>query len=162
MLKIVKIVSQYFDGSPCCTFSPDKSACWKGVGHERFLLARRESEDLEKMKLDLVVLSALHSTRTSASTSHEVVRTSINYHFEGIKICKAAFLFVYAIGARRLKNLISQYDSNGLTVRMYGNTRKRPHNRTDSNEVDRIKRFIELFADNHGLPLPGRLPTHRD
>ena len=93
------IVSQYFDGSPCCNFGPDKSACWKGVGHERFLLARRESEDLEKTKLDLLVLSALRSTRTSASTSHKVVRASINYHFEGIKI------LVYAIGARRLKTV---------------------------------------------------------
>ena len=70
-------------------------------------LLGQESEDLEKMELDLVVLSALHSTRTSDSTCHEVLRASINYHFEGtcIKICKAAFLFVYAIGARRLKNL---------------------------------------------------------
>ena len=45
---------------------------------------------------------------------------------------------------------------------MHGNTRKRPHNQTDRDEGDRIKRFIEQFANNHALPLPGRLPTHRD
>ena len=124
----------YFDGSPCCTFGPNKSACWKHAGRERFLLARRESQDLEKKELDLAVLSA-----NNQSTSCEVVRASIKYHFEGVQICKTAFLFVHAIGSRRLKNLISHYDDNGLTVHVHGNSRKRPYNRTDSDEIEKIK-----------------------
>ena len=77
-------------------------------------------------------------------------------------ICKSAFLFIHAIGSRRLKNLISHYDENGLSVRMHGNARKHPHNQTKIEEVEKIKGFIEQFADNHTMPLPGRLPTHKD
>ena len=71
-------------------------------------------------------------------------------------------MFVHAIGARQLKNLISHYNENGLSERTHGNARKRPHNRTDGEEIQKIKEFIEPFADNHALPLPGRLPTHKD
>ena len=45
---------------------------------------------------------------------------------------------------------------------MHKNTKKRPHNRTESGDIERIKGFIEKFADNHAMPLPGRLPTHKD
>ena len=40
----------------------------------------------------------------------------IKYHYGGMPICKSAFLFVHAIGSRRLKNLISHYNENGLSV----------------------------------------------
>ena len=76
--------------------------------------------------------------------------------------CNSAFLFIHAIGSRRLKNLVSHYDENGLSVRLHGNARKRPHNQTEREEVEKIKAFIEQFANNHAMPLPGRLPTHKD
>lgn len=71
-------------------------------------------------------------------------------------------MFVYAISARQLKNLISQYEENGLSEQVHGNAMKQPHNRTDGEKVQKIKEFIERFADNDALPLPGRLPTHKD
>ena len=45
---------------------------------------------------------------------------------------------------------------------MHGNARKRRHNQTETEQVEKIKGFIEQFADNHAMPLPGRLPTHKD
>ena len=79
-----------------------------------------------------------------------------------LEVCQYAFLFVQAIGSRRLKNRISHYDEKGLSLRVHKNTKKRPHNRTESGDIERIKGFIEQFADNHAMPLPGRLPTHKD
>lgn len=156
------IVREYFDGSPCCSLGPNKSACWTLFGRERLLAARQESMDLDKKDLDMAVLATLRATRTLTSTPSTSARASIKYQYGGIQICKAAFMFVHAIGARRLKNLISHYDENGLSERVHGNIRKRPHNRTDGEEIQKIKEFIERFADNHALPLPGRLPTHKD
>ena len=154
------LVRDFFNGEPCCTLGPNKSACWSRAGRERFLLARQNSLDLEKKEADLAVLATLRATRSFAS--HEVGRSSIKYQFGGMQICKTAFLFRYALGARRLKNLISHYDEKGLSLRVHKNTRKRPHNRTDSEDVEKIKGFIEQFADSHAMPLPGRLPTHKD
>ena len=93
------------------------------------------------------------------STSHEVVRASIKYHYGDTQICKSAYLL---IGSRRLRNLLCHYDENDLSERVHGNTRKRPHNQTDMEVIENIKGFIEQFADNHAMPLPGRLPTQKD
>ena len=81
------VVHEYFDGSPCCTLGPNKSACWTRAGRERFLLARQESLDLEKKDLDLVVLGTLRASCTFSSTSREVVRASSKYHYGDMPIC---------------------------------------------------------------------------
>lgn len=65
--------------------------------------------------------------------------------------CKFALMFVYAVDARQLKNLIGHFDANGLSEHVHGNTRRRPHNQTDGIEIGKIKEFIEQFADNHAL-----------
>ena len=106
------IISEYFDGNPCCSLGPNKSACWTRIVRERLLAARQESMDLEKKDLDMAVLATLRATRmltSTPSTSHEAARASIKYQYGGIQISKAAFMFVYAIGAHRLKKLISHY-----------------------------------------------------
>ena len=158
------LVREYF-GNPCCSLGPKKGPCWTHAGKERFLLARQESLDLEKKELDLVVLANLRASRSltpDSSASQEGTRASIKYQYGGLVICKSAFLFIHAIGSRRLKNLISHYDENGLSIRMHGNAKKRRHNQTETEEVEKIKGFIEQFADNHAMPLPGRMPTHKD
>ena len=145
------IVRQYFEGSPCCALGRDKGPCWTLAGREKFLHARQESMDRSS--------STGRSLHNDPSMSP---RASVKYHYGSMPICKYAFLFIHAIGTRRLKNLISHYNENGLSVRMHGNARKRPHNQTETDEVGKIKGFIEQFADNHAMPLPGRLPTHKD
>lgn len=42
------IVCEFFSGEPCCTLGPNKSACWSQAGRETFLLARHESQGLDK------------------------------------------------------------------------------------------------------------------
>ena len=98
----------------------------------------------------LATLRASHSLPNDTS----LTPSSIKYQYGGMLICKSAFLFIHGIGSRRLKNLISHYDENGLCLRIHGNARKRPHNQTDGREVEKIKGFIEKFADNHSMPLP--------
>ena len=154
------IVHEYF-GSPCCALGPDKGPCWARAGRERFLHARQESLDLEKEELDLVVLVTLCASR-SLPNDASLAQSSIKYQYGSMLICKSAFLFIHGIGSRRLKKLISHYDENGLCLRTHGNARERPHNQTDGREVEKIKSFIEKFADNHAMPLPGRLPTNKD
>ena len=96
---------EYFNGSPCCALGPKKGPCWTHAGRHRFLHARQESLDLEKKALDLVVLATLRASRSlpnDPSVSREAARASIKYHYGGMPICKTAFLFIHAIGYRRL------------------------------------------------------------
>ena len=104
----------FFDKEPCCTLGPNKSACWTQAGREKFLQARLESQELDKKEGDVAVLASLRVMRSLPSTSQEGSRSSIKYQFGGVPICKMAFLFLNALGARRLKNLITHYDSEGF------------------------------------------------
>ena len=112
------------------------------AGREKF---RHESQELDKKEGDLAVLASLRAMR-SLPSSCEDLRSSIKYQFRGMQICKTAFLFSNAVGAPRLKNLINHYDTEGLSVRVHKNSRKRPHNKTENEEVEKIKKFIEKFT----------------
>ncbi len=142
----------FFDGDPCCSLGPDKTACWKHYGRESFKIARQDFLELEKAELDLVVLAQLRSSRSLKGSSHIYV----NYQFGGKTICRKAFMFINNIGIHKLKNLMAHYDMHGVRSRIHKNTKKRPHNQTE------VQSIILKFADNHALPLPGRLPSHKD
>ena len=88
-------------------------------------------------------------------------RTVVNYSFGGKRICRTMFSFLYAIGHARLENLMKHYSSKGITT-VHKLSHQSPHNQTSFDTIQRIKTFIELFADNHALPLPGRLPSYKD
>lgn len=136
------LVHGFFE-EPCCMLGPNNNACWNHAGRQRLLKARQECQDLEKKELDLAVLATLRVSRSVTDLSE---RSSINYQFEGKPIFKTAFLFDYGIGAKHLKNLVSHYNQNGMSVRVHKNTRNRPRNRTEINAVEKIKGFIENFA----------------
>ena len=152
-------VEAYFNGDPCCALGPEKSACWTRFGRDVFLAARRESLEIDKNEADLAILGSIRTIRSLPNPSG---RTTMNYQFLGSSICKAAYLFLHALGIHRFRNLVSYFDAEGVSARVHKNSRKRPQNCTEKCEVEKIKVFIETFADNHALPLPGRLPAHKD
>ena len=50
----------------------------------------------------------------------------------------------------------------GLSLRVHRNKGNTPHNVITNETITNIKQFIENYADIHGMPLPGQLPSHRD
>ena len=156
-----------FYGSACCSLGPKKAACWTQFHRKSVITARRESLELTRSELDLVILANIQAGRGSPalfpdSGSSTSSRTAIHYTFGGKQICRTSFCFLYAVGHTRLENLIKHYKTQGLTSRVQKLSQSRPHNHTSFTVIERIKSFIERFADNHALPLPGRLPSHKD
>ena len=155
--------------SACCSLGPKKGACWTHFDRKAIINARRQSQELTKDELDLVVLANLQAGRASSHlfpqsemTSSTPSRTVVNYSFGGKRICRTMFSFLYAIGHARLENLIKHYSSEGITTRVHKLSHQSPHNQTSFDTIQRIKTFIELFTDNHALPLPDRLPSYKD
>ena len=152
------LLKNFFEGDPCCSLGTNKTPCWSYYGRDSFEAARQDSLELDKSELDIAVLAQLRSSRLLKSSSH----TSVSYQYGGRPICRTAFLFLNNIGIRKFKNLVAHYNQHGVTPRIHKNTKKRPHNQTEPQTVESIKNFIIRFADNHALPLPGRLPSHKD
>ena len=75
-------------------------------------------------------------------------------------ICQKMFCFLHTVGKYRLESLSTWVTRNGVTERMYGNTKHSPHNAMSSEHVRFLAGFIKNIASTYGLPLPGRLPNH--
>ena len=156
--------------SPCCSLGPKKSACWSQFNRKAVVRAHRKTLELGKDELDLVILANIQAGRASSdlfSTDEDSPGTSkrvaIQYNFGGRRICKTMFSFVCGgIGHSRLENLIKHYSTDGIATRVHKLSRKRPHNLTSFEVTTNVKEYIEKFADNHALPLPGRLPAFKD
>ena len=66
------------------------------------------------------------------------------------------------MGHSKFKSLQHHFDNMGLVQRVHGNTKRLPSNTSSQVCVDRVLAFIDTTANVHGLPLPGRMPNHRD
>ena len=159
-----KVASDAFfsEENLCCKLGPKQSACWKQFSHDTIVRARQESMDPEKSELDMSIMATLHAVCENDSEGLSS-RTPIKYQFGGKRIIyRVTFMFIYTLSKKHLENLIKYYNDEGLCTRIQKNKKKRPHNQTDHKNVQKIKGFIEKFADNHAMPLPGRLPDFKD
>ena len=116
----------------CCSLGPKKSACWKQFQRKFLIDARRDSVQLQRQELDLVVLASLRAMRSSSEALNteeqsSSPRSNINYCLAGKRICKSTFLFIHVIERTRLENLIKHYSTEGLQGRIHKNSKKQPH-----------------------------------
>ena len=88
--------------------------------------------------------------------------SQVNFQMEGKKVCRQAFLFLTSTTKWKLQNLKCHYNQEGFISRRHGNTGRSPHNSYSFNTINAVKEFIEIYAENHGVLLLGRIPGHRD
>lgn len=68
--------------------------------------------------------------------------------------------FFIAFPKKKLQNLKSHLENNGITSRVHENTRRTPHNRTNHASLRHVVTFID-YAEREGLSLPGRIPGYK-
>ena len=83
------------------------------------------------------------------------------FYFEGIKVCKATFLFTHGIGEKHFKNLKKHLTTMGLSPRSHGNLGKIPHHAVTLDDARHAVTFLFEFAETHALLLPGRVPGYK-
>lgn len=79
----------------------------------------------------------------------------------GLQICRATFLMLHGVGKRRYANLKAHFRAKGLSPRTHGNRRRLPHNAFSPDTVNGVVRFIDNFAREHAITLPGRIPRFK-
>ena len=60
-----------------------------------------------------------------------------------------------------MKAVKQSYLQNGLSVRTHGNTRKLPHNALSYTQTNNIVKFIQNYAEQNAILLPGRIPAFK-
>ena len=78
-----------------------------------------------------------------------------------LQICLNTFLFLHGIGKRRYDAVRTYYLSNGIEERIHGNTNHLPHNGLSTDELRSIVSFLQNYAEENAILLPGRIPGYK-
>jgi hypothetical protein len=165
-----KCVEAFVRSTCGCKLGPRDSPCSSFLTKETIEKCRADNLELGKDELDLVILAQIRagrsvdSQRTLRNSHHEKTtnRSMSKYYIHGVLICRKTFMFLHCVGHKRLEHLIRHFDGVGVDTRQHGNSKRLPKNTTPYEEVNRLTLFITNYARAHGLPLPGRVPGHRD
>ena len=83
-----------------------------------------------------------------------------NYSHHGKPVCLKFFLLVNAIGKKRMRNLMTHFQENGLVARIHGYVHRRPKHSLSLDDIESAVRFLLSYVEQHGLLLPGRVPGY--
>lgn len=169
------IEGMYGVDAPVCCISQCNKKILKGMAIDY----RRDFIALEKAEQDILLLGHISASKEDASLfpaydeqqkfqkssvrSQEKSRKSVMYFFRGLVICRSFYFFLHAISNKRYKNLTSHYLKQGLCQRKHGLTGKiNRKNFISEAEAVKVKNFIVNYAKKVAIPLPGRLPSHKN
>lgn len=130
---------------------------------------RRQCQEMTRDELDLTVKVQLSAHRKNLSTAaldekrktKERERPSQTFYSFGTQVCKRTFLFLHYIGKKRLKNISTSLDNDGLKPRVHGLVGQAGKHAITLKQTEQIVTFLKNYAASNGLPLPGRLPNHK-
>ena len=57
--------------------------------------------------------------------------------------------------------LKESYLTNGLETRIHGNKKQLPHNKMTHRAITNVVKFLQNYAEENAILLPGRMPGYR-
>lgn len=148
-----------------------KENCFNKFSIDEYIIMRLESAEIDHYHnnvntLDQVILGILHSlTRDSSMTTStrqikvQRKQSKTFYQIKGQPVCRDTFMFCHQIKVKRLKRLKKMYNDNGLVAKVHGNTMKKAHNVTTFMDTQFVLKFLQNYAEQHAIYLPGRSST---
>ncbi|SMN01906.1 hypothetical protein SPONL_198 [uncultured Candidatus Thioglobus sp.] len=158
-------VNTFFSNGCACKLGPKGANCSSVLSRNLAVTTRNNCLQLERNELDLVILSQIQALRTHPDQPTGERRSSglhMSFFFHKLRVCLNTFLFIHGINHKRFEALQKHLDSDGLLPRVHGNVKRLPFNTRPPEDTFRTLGFIDNFSEIHGLPLPGRMPNHRD
>ena len=145
--------------------------CCHQFTQEHYEQVRSWCASLSRPELDMLLMGQIMSlTNTSELSVHstsyrhkeqERARSRMTYYHQGLKVCRSTFLFLHGIGIKMYKALRSHIKENGLVPRIHGNTKRLPPNALSFEDVQRVASYIQNYAEDHAILLPGRIPGYK-
>lgn len=134
--------------------------CFSSIDDDTIVEHIYNLREMEKETKEMYLMGALIKIGSDPKRSRygERKRTRYEYRFERNIICRKAFLTIYDIGEKALKNLIRHINENGNVPRIHGNTGKKPRHALAFGDVEKVVQFIIKYAEENGLPQPADIP----
>ena len=147
-----------------CKLAEQGEACSTILSGDDFYDSRNNCQEFSSAELDLVILgviqSSLHCGDVSLSgrKGKHRERTRMVFFYHGRRICKETFLFLHSASRTRFCSLVKHYKTNGLTLRVQGNSKRLPSSASSIETVENVVKFIMNIAEEKALILAGRVP----
>ena len=166
----IDTVEEFMSSTCGCKIGPKSTPCCTFLTRDTIEKYRSDNLDLTRDELDLVILGQIRACcsvpyQPSLRSMHHEKKSSrsvTQYYACGIQVCRQTFMFLHCVSHKILENLIKHYDKAGLCTRTHGNTKRLPKNTISLEDTTRIITFISNYARAHAMPVPGRLPNHKD
>lgn len=163
------LCKQFKQQSCGCRKAPGKKPCSDLFSIEHYLELRAQCSFLTRDELDLALMGSIMCTvfkdewvrdgRHKPTKRRKI--TTMMYMHEAQEICKKTFCFLYGIGKDRLRLVKEHYLSNGLETRVHGNRKRLPHNYVSIEVINNVVKFLQNYAEENAILLPGRIPGYK-
>ena len=145
------------DGKPCSSlFSED-----------HYAELRAQASFLTHEQLDMVILGSIMATVRKDDISqcrHKPAKrqkTMMTYMHHGHHLCVRTYNFLHGIGSHRVKHVKASYLMYGLATRTHGNSNNTLANTLSYQSICHLTKFIQNYAEQHAILLPGRIPQFK-
>lgn len=148
-----------------------KAKCATKFSLNNYLEMRLEAAEIDHYRdhvniLDQVILGQLRclrndSDQTERSHKQNFVRKQpqTTYLIKGQQVCRDTYMFCHQIKIKRLKRILKMYNDSGLVAKVHGNAKKIAKNATSFTDAKYVVNFINNYAEQHAIYLPGRSST---
>lgn len=136
---------------------------------EHYTDLRAQAAFLTREQLDLVIMGSIMATINNDEHCQPWYRhkpakrqkTTTTYMHHGHNLCKTTYNFLHGVGNHRVKAVKQSYLQNGLSPRSHGNAGRSSHNALSYTQINNIVKFIQNYAEQHAILLPGRIPGYK-
>ena len=135
-----------------CKLAEQGAACSTILSRDDFYDSRNNCQELSSAELDLVILGVIQSSLNcgdvslSGRTEKQRKRTRMVFFYHGRRICKETFLFLHSASRTRFCSNVKHYKTNGLTLRVQGNSKRLPSSASSIETVENVVKFIMNIA----------------
>lgn len=129
-----------------------QGACYKELQPESVYRHRLNIAELTKQEHDMYLMGvtmACLSNRTETNRHKERIRQRAVYVFQGKKVCLDAFIYLENVTQYHLKRIRRHVMLNGVTPRVHGNVRKKPHNALSLDLYKFAEHFVKSELMQH-------------
>lgn len=133
-----------------------QGACFKDLQAENVYRHRLNIAELTKQEHDMYLMGvtmACLSNRTETNRHKERVRQRAVYVFQGKRVCLDAFIYLENVTHYHLKRIRRHVMVNGVTSRVHGNVRKKPHNALSLDLYKFAENFVKSELAQHSNDL---------
>ena len=151
----------------CGCKKANRNPCSSLFTVDHYILLRAKSALLTHDELDMVLLGSImsttlddsHSIRDSRHKDAKRRKVSSNFMHHGHNICKVTNAILYGIGINHWVLAIRKhYQQQGLEPRTHQNSRRLPPRTLSFDDINRIVKYLQQYAEQHAILLPGRVP----